>query len=35
MSRIGKKPINIPDGVKIRQDGSLITVEGPCQYPIR
>ncbi|MBA7570591.1 50S ribosomal protein L6 [subsurface metagenome] len=29
MSRIGKKPINIPDGVKIRQDGSLITVEGP------
>ena len=29
MSRIGKKPIDIPDGVKIRQDGSLMTVEGP------
>ncbi|MCD6486308.1 MAG: 50S ribosomal protein L6 [Syntrophobacterales bacterium] len=29
MSRIGKKPIEIPDGVKIRRDGSLITVEGP------
>ncbi len=29
MSRIGKKPIAIPDGVKIKQDGSLMTVEGP------
>ncbi len=29
MSRIGKKPIEIPDGVKIRQDGSLMTVDGP------
>jgi large subunit ribosomal protein L6 len=29
MSRIGKKPIEIPDGVKIRRDGSLIIVEGP------
>ena len=29
MSRIGKKPIDIPDGVKLRQDGSLMTVDGP------
>ncbi len=29
MSRIGKKPIEIPDGVKIRRDGSLIIAEGP------
>ena len=29
MSRIGKKPIEIPDGVKIRRDGSLVIVEGP------
>ena len=29
MSRIGKRPIDIPDGVKIKQDGSLMTVEGP------
>ena len=29
MSRIGKKPIEVPDGVKIRWDGSLIIVEGP------
>jgi len=29
MSRIGKKPIEIPDGVKIRMDGSLIVAEGP------
>ncbi|MBW2598923.1 MAG: 50S ribosomal protein L6 [Deltaproteobacteria bacterium] len=29
MSRIGKRPIEIPDGVKVRQDGSLIIVEGP------
>ncbi|HOO89305.1 MAG TPA: 50S ribosomal protein L6 [Syntrophales bacterium] len=29
MSRIGKKPIEIPDGVKIRQDGSLMITEGP------
>jgi len=29
MSRIGKKPIDIPDGVKVKQDGSLMTVEGP------
>ncbi|MEA3486981.1 MAG: 50S ribosomal protein L6 [Thermodesulfobacteriota bacterium] len=29
MSRIGKKPIEIPEGIKIRKDGSLIIVEGP------
>lgn len=29
MSRIGKKPIEIPEGIKIRKDGSVIIVEGP------
>lgn len=29
MSRIGKKPIAIPSGVKIALNGSLVTVEGP------
>ncbi|MBW2544388.1 MAG: 50S ribosomal protein L6 [Deltaproteobacteria bacterium] len=29
MSRIGKRPIEIPDGVRIRQDGSLMVTEGP------
>lgn len=29
MSRIGKKPIPIPSGVKIALDGTLVTVEGP------
>jgi large subunit ribosomal protein L6 len=29
MSRIGKKPIPVPDGVKIGIDGQNITVEGP------
>ncbi len=29
MSRVGRKPIEIPDGVKITQDNSKITVEGP------
>jgi large subunit ribosomal protein L6 len=29
MSRVGKKPIEIPDGVKIARDNSIITVEGP------
>ncbi len=29
MSRIGKKPIDIPDGVKIKQHDSSMTVEGP------
>lgn len=29
MSRIGKKPVVIPDGVKITQDGHTMTVTGP------
>jgi large subunit ribosomal protein L6 len=29
MSRIGKKPIKIPDKVRISQDQSIIEVEGP------
>ena len=29
MSRIGKKPIAIPDGVKVAVDGRLVHVEGP------
>ncbi|MCK9273720.1 MAG: 50S ribosomal protein L6 [Syntrophales bacterium] len=29
MSRIGKKPITIPDNVKITRDGNILQVEGP------
>ncbi|HOX54731.1 MAG TPA: 50S ribosomal protein L6 [Candidatus Omnitrophota bacterium] len=29
MSRIGKKPIDIPDKVKASVDGSILTIEGP------
>ena len=29
MSRIGKKPIEIPAGVDVQLDGTLITVKGP------
>ena len=29
MSRIGKKPIEFPAGVKILQEGSVIKVDGP------
>ncbi len=29
MSRIGKKPIAIPDGVNIKIDGNVITAKGP------
>ncbi len=29
MSRIGKQPVPIYDGVKIKFDGALLTVEGP------
>lgn len=28
MSRIGNKPVSIPDGVKVRLDGRNVTVEG-------
>ena len=29
MSRIGNKPINVPDGVEVKIDGQHITVKGP------
>ncbi len=29
MSRIGRKPINIPAGVEIKIDGSVVSVKGP------
>ncbi len=29
MSRIGKKPIAVPNGVTIKKDGNVITVKGP------
>ncbi len=29
MSRVGKKPIPIPSGVKIERAGNIVTVEGP------
>jgi large subunit ribosomal protein L6 len=29
MSRIGRKPIPVPDGVKIQVDGSVVRAEGP------
>ncbi|MCL6597451.1 50S ribosomal protein L6 [Alicyclobacillus macrosporangiidus] len=29
MSRIGKKPIPIPAGVEVRQEGNVLTVKGP------
>ncbi len=29
MSRIGKKPVSIPNGVEVNIDGSLIAVKGP------
>ncbi len=29
MSRIGRKPINIPAGVNVSVDGSVVTVKGP------
>ena len=29
MSRIGRKPINIPAGVEVEIDGSCVTVKGP------
>ena len=28
MSRIGRKPINIPAGVEVKLDGNVITVKG-------
>ncbi len=29
MSRIGRKPINIPAGVEVKIDGSVVSVKGP------
>ncbi len=29
MSRIGRKPINIPAGVEVKVDGSVVSVKGP------
>lgn len=29
MSRIGRKPIVIPEGVEVKQEGNVITVKGP------
>ena len=29
MSRIGNKPINVPEGVEVKIDGNHITVKGP------
>ena len=29
MSRIGRKPVNIPAGVEVKVDGSEVTVKGP------
>ena len=29
MSRIGKKPLRVPAGVKVQLDGCTVTVEGP------
>jgi large subunit ribosomal protein L6 len=29
MSRIGKKPIAVPDGVKVQVDGNVVRAEGP------
>ncbi|MDH4227770.1 MAG: 50S ribosomal protein L6 [Deltaproteobacteria bacterium] len=38
MSRIGKKPIKIPGGVKIAKEGQLVKVSGPkgnLSFPVR
>jgi len=29
MSRIGKKPIELPKGVEVKHDGNVVTVKGP------
>ncbi|MGI6450867.1 MAG: 50S ribosomal protein L6 [Desulfitobacteriia bacterium] len=29
MSRIGRKPITIPSGVEVKQEGNFVTVKGP------
>jgi len=29
MSRIGKKPISLPKGVEVKQDGNFVSIKGP------
>ena len=29
MSRVGKKPVEIPSGVEVKIDGNLVKVKGP------
>ena len=29
MSRVGKKPVPIPEGVEVKVDGSTLSVKGP------
>jgi large subunit ribosomal protein L6 len=29
MSRIGKKPIDLPKGVEVKHDGNVVTIKGP------
>ena len=29
MSRIGKKPINLPQGVEVKLEDNIVTVKGP------
>ncbi len=29
MSRIGKKPIELPKGVEVKQEGNAVTIKGP------
>ncbi len=29
MSRLGKKPVAVPDGVKVQINGSVVSIEGP------
>ena len=35
MSRIGNKPITIPAGVEVKQDGHTFTVKGPKGQLVR
>ena len=34
MSRIGRKPINIPAGVEVKVNGSEVSVKGPKGAPV-
>ena len=35
MSRIGKKPIEIPSGVEVKIEGNVITAKGPKGFCCR